>query len=373
LAARKAVKELEEGRGWIFKVRNTQGKLLKEVYEGRFPDMVEREAIRLGLKYQVAGRWTSFVAVENDGETKVTREISEVPQGQEQGTYDVNPNPDMRTRRISGLPMGASSSGMMALASSSIPIEPMARRARVLPPPRFMPQQAQLGARLQQQMQQQAQQYAQQQSMQQTLPQQQMQHQPMPVQMQATQPFPQYAVPVIFAEFADSTRHRKKARKASSNSHAYEHQTLTKNLETSYGAKESSYSSGSASVEDFPDTLSRLVNLQTFSGKWEWTNGLFQVLGVSADEVAKLAVPGNPQDKQDVLATVCAVVYLKIRLASEEDSWEMLVEKARQWMEAETGVSADELERVVEHLISNSIVPGKRPFETEDGSADEFA
>ena len=67
LAARKAVKELEEGRGWIYHAKDANDsakQLLKDKYPGRFPDMVEREAVRLGVTYQVGGKWCSFVAVE---------------------------------------------------------------------------------------------------------------------------------------------------------------------------------------------------------------------------------------------------------------------------------------------------------------------
>ncbi len=69
LAARKAVKELEEGRGWIYHAKDANaGALVKDKYPGRFNDMVEREAVRLGVTYQVGGKWCSFVAVEaNDG------------------------------------------------------------------------------------------------------------------------------------------------------------------------------------------------------------------------------------------------------------------------------------------------------------------
>ncbi|GKT79713.1 von Willebrand domain-containing protein [Colletotrichum tofieldiae] len=66
LAARKAVKELEEGRGWIFHVKSKDGQSLKEKHPGRFPSMVEREAVRLGIQFQVGGKWCSFVAVDND-------------------------------------------------------------------------------------------------------------------------------------------------------------------------------------------------------------------------------------------------------------------------------------------------------------------
>ena len=64
LAARKAVQELEEGRGWIQAAKGTDGKVLKKKYESRFDELVERECVRLGETFQVAGKWTSFVAVE---------------------------------------------------------------------------------------------------------------------------------------------------------------------------------------------------------------------------------------------------------------------------------------------------------------------
>ncbi|KJZ74275.1 hypothetical protein HIM_06281 [Hirsutella minnesotensis 3608] len=64
LAACKAIKELEEHSGWIRCARGKSGKLLKDEFEDRFEDMVEREAVRLGLEYQVGGKFCSFVAVE---------------------------------------------------------------------------------------------------------------------------------------------------------------------------------------------------------------------------------------------------------------------------------------------------------------------
>ncbi|KAK2042004.1 vault protein inter-alpha-trypsin [Colletotrichum somersetense] len=66
LAARKAVKELEEGRGWIFHAKAKDGQSLKDKHPGRFPAMVEREAVRLGIQFQVGGKWCSFVAVDSE-------------------------------------------------------------------------------------------------------------------------------------------------------------------------------------------------------------------------------------------------------------------------------------------------------------------
>ncbi|KAF4902454.1 von Willebrand factor A domain-containing protein 5A [Colletotrichum fructicola] len=81
LAARKAVKELEEGRGWIFHAKGKDGKELQKSHPGRFPAMVEREAVRLGVGFQVGGKWCSFVAVEaNDNdEDAVESPVEEVP------------------------------------------------------------------------------------------------------------------------------------------------------------------------------------------------------------------------------------------------------------------------------------------------------
>jgi hypothetical protein len=77
LAARKEVKELEEGRGWLTHAKDTSGKLLKEKHDGHFSDMVEREAVRLGVKYQAGGKWCSFVAVADN------EDVQEVEQPQE--------------------------------------------------------------------------------------------------------------------------------------------------------------------------------------------------------------------------------------------------------------------------------------------------
>ncbi|KAL8383441.1 hypothetical protein RB595_010574 [Gaeumannomyces hyphopodioides] len=66
LAAKKAVQDLEEGRGWLAQAKDAaDGRLLKEKHQGRFPDMVEREAVRLGVEFQVGGKWCSFVAVDD--------------------------------------------------------------------------------------------------------------------------------------------------------------------------------------------------------------------------------------------------------------------------------------------------------------------
>ncbi|KAL2061135.1 hypothetical protein VTL71DRAFT_7408 [Oculimacula yallundae] len=68
LAAKKAIQDLEEGRGWIFDAKNQDGALIKDIHPSSFDDLVQREAVRLGEKFQIVGKWCSFVAVGQDDE-----------------------------------------------------------------------------------------------------------------------------------------------------------------------------------------------------------------------------------------------------------------------------------------------------------------
>ena len=65
LAARKAVQDLEEGRGWVHDARDANDQKITERFPSRFDEIVKREAVRIGKTFQVANRWCSFVAVEN--------------------------------------------------------------------------------------------------------------------------------------------------------------------------------------------------------------------------------------------------------------------------------------------------------------------
>lgn len=58
------MQELEEGRGWIGDAKdNKSGILLKDLYASCFEEILQREAVRLGVQFQVGGKWCSFVAV----------------------------------------------------------------------------------------------------------------------------------------------------------------------------------------------------------------------------------------------------------------------------------------------------------------------
>ncbi|KAK8127240.1 von willebrand domain containing protein [Apiospora sp. TS-2023a] len=99
LAAKKAVGELEEGRGWIFHAKDAEGVLLKQKYDGKFQDMVEREAVRLGVQYQVGGKWCSFIAV-SDGEGEEEIKVSPGQQHDQQQDQRLSV-PHTRSGRVS--------------------------------------------------------------------------------------------------------------------------------------------------------------------------------------------------------------------------------------------------------------------------------
>lgn len=74
LAAKKAVQDLEEGRGWIYDAKDQSGELVQERYRSRFDDLVKKEAVRIGEKFQIAGKFCSFVAVQANGQEMAKNE-----------------------------------------------------------------------------------------------------------------------------------------------------------------------------------------------------------------------------------------------------------------------------------------------------------
>ncbi|KAL6797894.1 VIT domain-containing protein [Trichoderma sp. SZMC 28013] len=100
------------------------------------------------------------------------------------------------------------------------------------------------------------------------------------------------------------------------------------------------------------DVLSTLSALQTFVGNWQWSTSLEDILGIAPlTATVKIQLPGQYTQHMDVLATLCAVVFLKKKLASEKDSWELLVQKAEDWLRAQTGEDVLELEKQVEEKL----------------------
>ncbi|KAK0730214.1 von Willebrand factor type A domain-containing protein [Lasiosphaeris hirsuta] len=265
LAARKAVGELEEGRGWIYHARDgkdANAKLLKDRFQGRFSDMVEREAVRLGVTYQVGGKWCSFVAVDESTENaKELRDGQIMPPGDagfsEESSHAFYAAPKPRTTMGTVAPR-------KQLASK-------AARRSAPSPPNYQPEILSFGAGQDQ----------------------------------------------GFALFDDGP--------AVSTSHK---RTKKEGGDVSTGPMSPS------------DVLEALVKLQTFTGSWTWTKGLLKALGLDEKTLLKKANALEGESaafapKTDLFATALVLAYLTARLAGIEDEWEMLADKARDWITAE--------------------------------------
>lgn len=86
-----------------------------------------------------------------------------------------------------------------------------------------------------------------------------------------------------------------------------------------------------------------LMDLQTFEGFWEWQESLFSFVGVDLKLATEL-VKEHGWDFR-IAATAFAIIFLEEKQAKEKDTWELVVEKAKGWMEEQIG--APEVEVVL--------------------------
>ncbi|KAK4208942.1 von Willebrand domain-containing protein [Rhypophila decipiens] len=361
LAARKAVKELEEGRGWIYHAEDVKepGKLLKDKFEGRFSDMVEREAVRLGVEFQVGGRWCSFVAVEDEsGKTKEARDVpvgseGDLSWGEPQGQARAPPGalsarfstPGPSTSAF-GQSSATISSGLFASAatptsvfgqssvtsgglfgnSSSASAGPQSYSnsfggsalcfSSPPPPQPMMPASMGGGARF---------------GLQQDA------YTPTATSMAAT--------PALFGGQQQAQPRR---RLAQSSAFAYSKHPPGK-------AAAAPKSVGFRPV-DTRDTFDKLVSLQSFAGSWTWNDevlGLLEVKDADARLVALMQSQGLGPG--DLLATALVLAFFEKKLGNRKDEWELLADKARDWLSDQmargSGGDVDELVEKLEGLF----------------------
>ncbi|KAF2867071.1 hypothetical protein BDV95DRAFT_582412 [Massariosphaeria phaeospora] len=90
--------------------------------------------------------------------------------------------------------------------------------------------------------------------------------------------------------------------------------------------------------------LQRLIKRQSFAGSWTREDLPCSAMHVSRDAVKasaeKLAAthPAIGGDKiAAVLATAIVIMFLEKKMADEEETWELVVEKARGWLAGEVG------------------------------------
>ncbi|PSN72238.1 VIT-domain-containing protein [Corynespora cassiicola Philippines] len=446
LAAKKAIAELEQGRGWLPEAKGESGALLKKTLEGRFSDMVEREAVRIGVQFQVGGKWCSFVAVEKTPsaskeqgdygwleDSEATRSsptqhgpVIDFDEPRSGGALFSQPKHKALAqgkkrdpsgfiqglqRSLSAVPPPAPMSAGMS-SSVSQALQPQASGLRTFPsvPPSsgygtatkgqsagYRARSAPFMQQLQMQQVQQAQQ-----SRQPQMQQAQMQQglfgssgsasagkRPMPVSpdsanrelqdyqmgimlleqqnkkrlLMARQEQDAASVGIPFGQPLNMARSSSEEHGADLNMGFGEQDTLQNFdfdsfLHVNDGRTEfddpkfdfNFWNGGEAEANDpskapeleVPKTdeerVNFLIGLQSFEGNWAWRTALFAAIRVSEDSVAEDVL--SFKIEKDVFATALAIAFFEQRLGQFEGSWELVVEKARDWLVAKLGKDA---------------------------------
>ncbi|PTB70209.1 hypothetical protein BBK36DRAFT_1173527 [Trichoderma citrinoviride] len=353
LAARKAVRELEDDRGWIFHVKSRDGKLLQEQFEGRFSDMVKREAVRLGTQYQVSGKWCSFVAIQDAGRNDAASTSQENADAEESVNDDAGSNEDTPISQ---------GGAHMRMQFAALPAGSM-HQARGIPSnvPCGQPQMSRAMGGMRQQ---QAGALA-------SVPEMNRDNDAQTAHLRAALAAQRAAVAQRVASEQLHQQHQQQQASASLLTNRpvgmqqdYQMVLMLMNRQQQQQQQHQQQQQAFASLHPMgmaPNPRSALylnpcaspllvlATLQTFVGSWHWDSRLEAVLGITAQLAAdRVQLPGDQSAQQtDVLATLCAVVFLKKKLASEKDSWELLVQKAEDWLRNQTGTDVVEWEKTV--------------------------
>lgn len=345
LAAKKAVQEVEQGRGWL-SASNFKQKLVGTQHESRMDEIIEREAVRLGVEFQVGGKFCSFVAVE-DGVDHVPapgRESAEVEDGR--------PNSNRSARKsmmLQGAPSFGGSSQRVALSASSAPgrgrhdVSSMSLR-------RAVPAGASLfGGSVEAKKKGGAPSpaYAQYDS------------------FQASSNQPDGAVsysadPANIALAMGPTRARiaqpPAEMQAQQSSFFFSHRNISgealvsprlmstsPRLSSRDADRGGSYGSAQAAPMSNEDKVRALIDLNQFDGSWMMSEKLGKIMGADWDAVKKWTRAGWSETAR---ATALVIAFLEVKIAKEQDIWEMVVEKARDWLAASVNDAEDGIDEV---------------------------
>ncbi|KAI4622487.1 uncharacterized protein J4E87_006429 [Alternaria ethzedia] len=97
--------------------------------------------------------------------------------------------------------------------------------------------------------------------------------------------------------------------------------------------------------EETGTLLQRLIARQSFGGSWEAIDKLpFDEMKLDRDAARSSNAQINEPDSEQLLATAIVVLFLEKKMQDEEETWELVVQKARSWLESK--VAEDVLARV---------------------------
>ena len=293
LAAKKAIQELEEGRGWINDVKCSDGKLLSKTHPSWQDQLREREAIRLGVEYQVAGKHCCFVAVERTGHEHVEGDIEDSTRSMDHAhgfnewdcTIGSKENqPSAPRRRRMGGPPRASTSGQpirKQMASRAAPPSPAG---------------------------------------------------PTPTTSNHTD----ISTPA-YQGYGGRKRSLEDLDHTQAKGRALRHRRIAV-----------SNDDGTESEEQREDAeillLARIVSAQSFAGFWPSEAVPWGYMGVKVESVVEAAGRlegfewmGGVDEKTRVLASMCVLVFLEGRMAHQRDEWELVGDKGIEWVRGVVG------------------------------------
>ncbi|OCL07675.1 hypothetical protein AOQ84DRAFT_389365 [Glonium stellatum] len=310
LAARKATQELEEGQGWICEAIDEDGGLIKNKYSSIFEEIQQRETVRLGVHFQVGGKHCSFVAVEANEAEIVARRKRVVDNAGDQNSgedaegfvmidyveisnktpVDMDSHSSTPVKRFTRTNQTARKSTggkapRMQLASNGA--RKSAPQPISLPSPSYSP----------------------------TSPRYSPTGGPEDDEEEEAMGFGLFANPPGLLGSPGSVLLRKK-RKINPN--------------------EGRTDSGQKSTP-----LQHLVSMQSFDGYWGGDGLEFTEMGIDRDVVGSFGekiAKALPQVKdkdtiERILATTLVIAYLEKRVSQDRDIWELLVDKARSWLD----------------------------------------
>ena len=276
LAAKKAMQELEEGRGWISSAMTGDGILLKDRHPSCFDEMVRREGVRLGLEFQVAGKWCSFVAVSGEGESNdAEQSLPTLPPPVE---HVSDPPPYMASYSSSmGLSPSPGNSRSGTVELFSVPPE-TTRSGNIDPYSSLILPKAAKSRKAR--------------------------------KVSGAPPKP--AIASYFASHRFSTFSRARA-----------------SPEARLDPLEPPTRTGNEKVH-------AIISAQAFDGKWAVSDDLLGSMGLSG-KISK--------STDEKTMTMLVIAFLEEKMFSEKDVWELVVEKARDWLQ-NLGLGREQLMRM---------------------------
>ena len=352
IASRKAVIELEEGHGWIDSAKDDKGTSIKDYHPEAKHQLATRECQNLGIAYQVTGKYCSFVALErkNDGSTQVLEQEQEQEKELEPEVlqaYRFSLSAGSAPTGVYKIPARQSTNSYSATGGPPAHGRGGVRRTGAMPAMRYSSIQPTSGSAG-------------------------FQCAKSSSSCNSVELSP--GLGSLFGSASPGLRELASTDVVSNSASASPETTSKKKSKkrTVFHQFSQRLAPGTARTISKPatstSTLDEIVKTQTFEGSWEWTPTLLSWLGLSENNVRDRLAAEVQKDNRDaqfleekdvsaVIATLLVMGYLERKAAGEKSVWELMHQKAEQWVQValgqmgEKGVVIEKLRGVIVSLV----------------------